>query len=86
MSVNTPSPAVPPPPTPSAPSPPLPMFVSLDTLAALLDLNRKTVYAAARRGMIPGVQRIGRAFRAHLPTVISWFSAGSRTDRTRGRS
>ncbi|MCK9460319.1 MAG: DNA-binding protein [Proteobacteria bacterium] len=60
------------------------MFVSLDTLADLLDLNRKTVYTAARRGMIPGVRRIGRAFRAHVPTVIEWFSAGPRTDRKRG--
>jgi excisionase family DNA binding protein len=52
-----------------------PEFVSIDRLAEILDLDRKTVYGAAQRRELPGCQRIGKTYRIHLPTVLSWFQA-----------
>lgn len=40
------------------PAPELPEGLTVDELAALLRLNRKTLYDAIRRGEIPGVRSV----------------------------
>jgi excisionase family DNA binding protein len=57
------------PPTATQDSP----ILTIDELAALLRLNRKTVYELARNGEIP-VRRVGRSLRAHRETVLTWLS------------
>lgn len=54
----------------------LPTVLSVDELAVLLRLERKTVYAAIRRREIPGVRRFGRVIRVCRSTVIDWLANG----------
>jgi excisionase family DNA binding protein len=50
--------------------------LTADELAALLRLDRKTVYAMIKRGEIPGVRRFGRAVRILRVTVLQWLAEG----------
>lgn len=43
-----------------------------DEVAALLGVGRNTVYAAAERGEIPGVIRVGRRLLFARATVLLW--------------
>jgi len=56
--------------------------MTVDELAALLRVNRKSVYEAIARGEIPGVRRIGRTFRASREAVLAWLREG-RVSRSR---
>jgi excisionase family DNA binding protein len=47
-------------------------------LAALLRVNRKTLYEALARREIPGVRRIGRTFRISRSTVVAWLHGQDR--------
>jgi excisionase family DNA binding protein len=60
-------------------------FITIDELAVVLNLDRKTVYGMAERREFPGAQRCGRTWRVHLPTVVRWFSASSCSARRGGR-
>jgi excisionase family DNA binding protein len=60
------------------------LFVTADELAAILRLDRKTLYAMAAANKIPGCRRCGKQYRFHLPTVLAWFEAGPDRDRRRG--
>ena len=51
----------------------LPDVLTVDELAALLRLNRKTVYEAVARNEIPGCQRIGRSIRFSRQAVLNWL-------------
>ena len=51
----------------------LPPILTVDELASFLRLNRKTVYEAVSRGEIPGVRRIGGAFRISRDSVLVWL-------------
>jgi excisionase family DNA binding protein len=54
----------------------LPDMLTVDELAALLRINRKTVYGEIAAGRIPGVRRFGArrpVFRAHRDTVLNWL-------------
>jgi excisionase family DNA binding protein len=57
-------------------------IMTVDELAALLRVNRKTAYDAIARGEIPGVRRIGRTFRASREAVLAWLREG-RVSRSR---
>jgi len=58
--------------------------LTVDELAALLRVERKTVYAAIRRGEIPGVRRIGSVLRASRGAVLDWLAQGQgRVSRSR---
>ena len=50
--------------------------LTVDEVAELLRVNRKTVYAAIKLGEIPGARRIGGAIRLHRTTVLTWSAAG----------
>lgn len=60
---NRKQPMKPDPSTSSGSSPPEPEFLTVDEAAALLRLNRKTLYESIRLGQVPGVVRVGRAIR-----------------------
>lgn len=54
-------------------------------LAALLRVNRKTVYDALSRGDIPGAKRIGASYRILRDAVLRWLADGQgRAPRSRG--
>jgi excisionase family DNA binding protein len=64
----------------------LPSVLTVDELAALLRLNRKTVYDALARGEIPGARRIGGSYRILREAVIAWLGSGQvRVSRKRQR-
>jgi excisionase family DNA binding protein len=58
--------------------------MTVDELAALLRVNRKSVYEAIARGEIPGIRRIGRTVRASREAVLAWLREG-RVSRSRGK-
>lgn len=62
----------------------MPAVLTVDELAALLRVDRKTVYAAIARGEIPGVRRIGSLLRVSRDRVLAWLSQGQdRVSRSR---
>lgn len=64
----------------------LPEILTVDELAQLLRLNRKTVYEMVRRGEVPGVRTFGRVIRAHRDTVVRWLADGQgRSARRKSR-
>jgi excisionase family DNA binding protein len=54
----------------------LPAIITVDELATLLRLDRKTVYDAIARGEIPGVRRIRRSLRVSRDAVLEWIAQG----------
>lgn len=54
----------------------LPVVLTVEELAELLRINRKTAYAAVEAGDIPGVRRIGRTIRISRDTVLAWLAEG----------
>ncbi|MBK8999624.1 MAG: helix-turn-helix domain-containing protein [Myxococcales bacterium] len=73
-----PSPAIETPTVEQQAAPPVafPAVLTVDELAALLRVNRKTAYAAIKAGEIPGVRHIGGVIRAHRDTVLAWLQEG----------
>lgn len=49
---------------------------TVDELASLLRVNRKTLYSAIKRNEVPGALRVGRCLRFCRKTVIAWLAAG----------
>jgi excisionase family DNA binding protein len=62
----------PPSPVPADPG----AVIGVPDLAALLGVERKTVYQLIQLGYIPGVRRLGRTIRIHRDTVLSWLRNG----------
>ncbi|WP_140874501.1 helix-turn-helix domain-containing protein [Myxococcus xanthus] len=50
--------------------PGVPDFLTVEEAAALLRVNRKTLYASIRLGQMPGVVRIGKSLRVHRDALI----------------
>ena len=61
------------PPVSPPPPPPPCLTITARELAALLGVDRKTVYDAARRGEIPSV-RVGRRFLFPREAIEAWLS------------
>ncbi len=62
-----------------------PAVLTVDELAGLLRVNRKTVYEALARGEIPGARRIGGRYRVLRDAVLRWLADGQgRAPRSRG--
>ena len=53
------------------------IFLTVDELAALLRVNRKTVYEALARGEIPGARKVGNTYRILREAVIVWFTSAN---------
>lgn len=51
-------------------------IMTVDELAALLRMNRKSVYAAIKRHEIPGIRKIGGVLRASRSAVLAWLASG----------
>jgi excisionase family DNA binding protein len=64
---------------------PLPEVLTVDELARLLRVERKTAYAAIGRGEVPGVQRVGRCIRISCAAVLRWLAEGENERTRRGR-
>lgn len=61
-----------------------PLIMTVEELAELLRVDKKTVYESIQRNEIDGVRRIGKAIRIHRPTVLRWLSEGQgRVPRSR---
>jgi excisionase family DNA binding protein len=54
----------------------LPEVITIDELAAMLRVSLPTAYSAVQRGKVPGAVKIGRVWRLHRPTVVSWLAQG----------
>ena len=50
--------------------------LTVDELAKVLRVDRKTVYNLIARGELPGVRRLGRAVRIHRDAVLGWLAQG----------
>ncbi|WAM26883.1 helix-turn-helix domain-containing protein [Myxococcus sp. NMCA1] len=50
--------------------PGVPDFLTVEEAAALLRVNRKTLYESIRLGQMPGVVRIGKAVRIHRAALV----------------
>ena len=51
----------------------LPEVLTVDEVAELLRVNRKTVYAAIQRREFPGARRIGATIRVSRDAVLKWL-------------
>jgi excisionase family DNA binding protein len=56
----------------------LPPILTVDELAALLRINRKTCYEALSRREIPGARKIGRTIRISRDAVLEWLAGQGR--------
>lgn len=73
--------------TETASEPTLPVVLTVTELAALLRLKPKSVYAllSRDRDAIPGVRKVGGAWRAHRATVLAWLAGQNSDARQRQR-
>lgn len=60
-----------------------PDVLTADEVAALLRVDRKSIYAAVARGEVPGVLRLGRLIRFSREVVLRWVHEGQAASRTR---
>ena len=57
--------------------PRLPDFLTVEEAAALLRVNRKTLYESIRLGQVPGIVRLGRVLRIRRSALVEWQSGNS---------
>lgn len=53
-------------------------LLTVDEAAAMLRVNRKTLYEAIRLGEVPGVVHVGRTIRIGRVALHAWISGGMR--------
>jgi excisionase family DNA binding protein len=52
-----------------------PLTITLDEIAAELQMSYSTVYRMATAGQIPSVRKYGAQYRGHRQTVIEWLTS-----------
>lgn len=62
----------------------LPAVLTVDEVADLMRVDRKTAYSAIADGGIPGVRRIGRCIRVSRDELLRWLAEGQ-GDPRKGR-
>lgn len=62
----------------------LPPVLTVEELADLMRVDRKTAYAAIAGGTVPGVRRIGRCIRISRDELLRWLAEGQ-GNPSRGR-
>jgi excisionase family DNA binding protein len=62
----------------------LPEFLTVDEAAALLRVNRKTLYESIRLGQVPGVMRVGKALRIRRAALLESPPGKGRDTALRG--
>jgi excisionase family DNA binding protein len=61
----------------------LPQVLTVDEVAELMRVDRKTAYAAIAEGDVPGVCRLGRCIRVSRDVLLRWLEQGSTGPRRR---
>jgi len=61
----------------------LPPVLTVDEVAFLMRIDRKTAYAAIAEGGIPGVRRLGRCIRISRDVLLRWLEEGEAKPRRR---
>lgn len=54
----------------------LPPVLTVEEVADLMRVDRKTAYAAIAGGGVPGVRRLGRCIRVSRDVFVRWLSEG----------
>lgn len=54
----------------------LPQVLTVEEVADLMRVDRKTAYAAIAEGGVPGVRRIGRCIRVSRDVLLRWLEEG----------
>jgi excisionase family DNA binding protein len=62
----------------------LPQVLTVEEVADLMRVDRKTAYAAIAEGGVPGVRRIGRCIRVSRDVLLRWLEQGE-AKQGRGR-
>jgi excisionase family DNA binding protein len=62
----------------------LPQVLTVEEVADLMRVDRKTAYAAIAEGGVPGVRRIGRCIRVSRDVLLRWLEQGE-AKQSRGR-
>ena len=62
----------------------LPQVLTVEEVADLMRVDRKTAYAAIADGCVPGVRRFGRCIRVSRDVFLRWLEQGE-TKHSRGR-
>lgn len=62
----------------------LPQVLTVEEVADLMRVDRKTAYAAIAEGSVPGVRRIGRCIRVSRDVLLRWLEQGE-AKLSRGR-
>ena len=55
----------------------LPPVLTVDEVADLMRVDRKTAYAAIAEGGVPGVCRLGRCIRVSRDVLLRWLQDGN---------
>ena len=63
----------------------LPLILTVEEVADLMRIDRKTAYAAIACGEVPGVRRIGRCIRISRDVLLRWLEQGEAKSAARGR-
>ena len=64
----------------------LPAVLTVDEVAELLRVDRKTAYAVIAEGGVPGVRRLGRCIRVSRDSLMQWLAEGDAAPRRRRRA
>jgi len=59
------------------------IFLTVDEVAALLRVNRKTVYEAIAARELPGARKLRGVVRVHRETLVRWFLDGGLRRKSR---
>jgi excisionase family DNA binding protein len=59
----------------------LPSVLTVEEVADLMRIDRKTAYAAIANGNIPGVRRLGRCIRVSRDVFLRWLAEGDGTQQ-----
>lgn len=54
----------------------LPPVLTVEEVADLMRIDRKTAYAAIAAGGVPGVRRLGRCIRVSRDVLLQWLAEG----------
>lgn len=61
----------------------LPPVLTVEEVAELMRVDRKTAYAAIADGGVPGVRRLGRCIRVSRDVFVRWLEEGDTKARAR---
>jgi excisionase family DNA binding protein len=63
----------------------LPSVLTVEEVADLMRVDRKTAYAAIAGGEVPGVRRLGRCIRVSRDVLLRWLEEGHGKTHRQGR-